>query len=199
MNFHLTKTRLLTAVSALTITVGSLVTIVTPASADTITHHINRLTQMPPPGAASPRVQISSFEVSNYNSDQCLGISANRNNQPAVQWDCNGHADQQWHWGSQNSTHPGWYQLVNNNGSCLGVARGSTVQGARVVGWSCLGSSHLDQYWLPLNFGCGGYVPLGNLNSGYVLGVSANSTDQGAPVVQWTYQGVCNNQFWSGI
>jgi len=134
------------------------------------------------------------FDVFNYNSGLCLGISGDANDQPAVQWGCNVNRDQRWHWGSQNSSYNGWYQLVNANGSCLGVSGGSVSEGAQVVGWSCNG--HLDQYWAAGSSGCGGYVPLFNLNSGYVAGVGGNSKTQGADVVQWQYQGVCNNQFW---
>jgi hypothetical protein len=141
----------------------------------------------------------SSFEVINYNSGLCLGISGDKNDSNAVQWGCNGHADQTWHWGSQNPSYPGWYQLINANGSCLGVLSGSTSQGAQIVGWSCLGSGHLDQYWTPVNASCSGYVPLANLHSGYVMGVTGNSFNQNANVIQWAYQGVCNNEFWADL
>jgi hypothetical protein len=205
MRIQLTKKiRLLTAVSALTLAAGPLAMMVTPASAGTVSHHVsklhhvNMLKQFPRPGAVSPRVHIATFQVINYNSLLCLGISGDRNDQPAVQWGCNSHADQQWHYGSENSTYPNWFQLVNNNGSCLGVSAGSVAQGARVVGWSCLGSSHLDQYWTPV-YSCGAYIALENLKSSYLLGVAGNSTAQGAAVVQWPYQHMCNNQFWVGL
>jgi hypothetical protein len=151
----------------------------------------------PSPNPGSKYGTLIPFDVFNYNSGLCLGISGDANDQPAVQWGCNVNADQRWHWGSQNSSYPGWYQLVNANGSCLGITGGSLNQGAQAVGWSCLGSSHYDQYWTPLPYSCNGYIPLEDLNSGYVLGVSGNSKTQGAAVVQWGYQGVCNNQFWN--
>lgn len=78
------------------------------------------------------------------------------------------------------------------------MAGASRAEGAQVVGWTCLGSTHRDQYWVALGYSCNGYVPLENLNSGYVLGVAANSLSQGAAVVQWPYVGVCDNQFWKG-
>jgi Ricin-type beta-trefoil lectin domain-like len=154
------------------------------------------LASLPAPGVSTD----SSFEVINYNSGKCLGTSGGHNDADAVQWTCQGAKakNQQWHWGSQNSTYPGWYQLVNGNGDCLGISAGSTHQGADAVGWKCLGSSHTDQYWAPLDYSCSGYVPLENLKSGYVLGVAGNSKANGAHVVQWHYQDVCNNQFWYG-
>jgi len=133
----------------------------------------------------------------NYNSGLCLGISGGHDNAPAVQWNClTGHPDQQWHTGGTNSA--GYYQIVNGDGECLGVSGGSTAAGARVVGWSCLGTGHPDQYWLYQGLiTCATYYsPIFNYKSGLVLGVSGNSGAVGAAVVIWPYQGVCNNQFW---
>lgn len=183
MNIHLTgRMRLpLTAVSALILTAGILAATATSASASNV------------------------YPIVNENSGLCLGINGGGNDQPAVQWGCNSHPDQHWHWGSQNSYYPGWKQLVNGNGSCLGVAAGSGTEGARVVGWSCLGSGHYDQYWLQdlalaEDYPCDpGYVPYLNLNSRYVLGVAGNSRAGGAAVVQWGFQGSCSggaNQYW---
>ena len=202
MNIHLTgRMRLpLTALSAFIVTAAMLAAVATaaaPARAVTVSHHVNKLTQVSHSGVPVPGMQADPFTVVNYHSHLCLGIQGGGNDQIAVQWGCKSHADQIWHWGSQNSSYPGWYQLVNANGSCLGVAGGSLGEGAHIVGWTCLGSSHLDQYWFVLNVQCGGvYFPFENLNSGYVMGVSGNSTAWGAAVVQWAYQGQCNNQFW---
>jgi endoglucanase len=192
------RIRLLTALSALCLVGGAVAMAATPASAAT-SHHVNHLARYSLSHLPAPGASAASFEVINYNSGLCLGVSGGKNDQDAVQWTCNGHADQQWHWGSQNASYPGWYQLVNNVGSCLGVTGGSASEGARVVGWTCDGSTHYDQYWAPQAENCGGYVPLENLNSGYVLGVSGNSTAVGADIVQYAYQGVCNNQFWYGV
>jgi hypothetical protein len=102
--------------------------------------------------------------------------------------------------GGTNSA--GYYQIVNDHNQCLGVAGGSTAQGARVVGWNCLGTSHPDQYWM-VNFGysCSTansplYYPIFNYKSNRVLGVSGNSTAVGAAVVIWDFQLTCNNQYW---
>ena len=142
----------------------------------------------------------SSFLVRNDNSGKCLGTVGGRDNADAVQWTCGtGAGNQRWHWGQPIGGYPGWYQLVNSNGDCLGISAGSTRQGANAVGWGCLGSKRLDQYWAPLNYSCSGDMPLENLKSGYVLGVSGNGTKNGAHVVQSIFQDQCNNQFWSGI
>jgi len=146
-------------------------------------------------GAAS--TTSAPFELVNYNSLMCLGILNGGTHAPALQWGCNTHPDQQWHWGNTNPASTNYRQLVNGDDQCLGITSGSTAQDARAVGWTCLGSNNLDQYWSALPFVCGGgYRPLGNLKSGLVLGVSGNSLAQGATVVQFRYQNVCNNQFW---
>jgi Ricin-type beta-trefoil lectin domain-like len=200
MNNNLMSKRLITAMSAACLTGGLLAAAAAPANAAAAPGRSHRLAPASPVSIPAPGVRPdSSFEVVNYNSGLCLGISGDKNDQPAVQFTCNGNADQQWHWGSQNASYSGWYQLVNGNGSCLGVSGGSLSEGASVVGFSCLGSTHYDQYWTPLGYSCSGYVPLDDLNSNYVLGVSGNSTAVGAAVVQWAYQGACNNQFWYGL
>lgn len=200
MTSHLTRRRRLPAAIAVVILAAtSLATIAAAASAATRPHQVNKLAHVSLSPTQGSRVGTAqSFHIVNYHSRLCLGIAGDKNDQVAVQWGCINHADQIWHWGSQNSSHPGFYQLVNGNNSCLGIAGGSRAEGARAVGWTCYGSAHLDQYWAPLPYTCSGYVPLENLGSGYVMGVAGNSTAQGAPVVQWRYQGVCNNQFWYG-
>jgi Ricin-type beta-trefoil lectin domain-like len=199
MNSRLMRTRLITAMSAVGLAGGLLTAGAAPAGAGATPEHVYRVAPASPAairGQAPAITPAVSFELKNYNSGLCLGISGGNRNASAVQWGCNGHPHQQWHWGSQNSTVGGWYQLVNGYGQCLGVGGGSLSQGAQVVGWDCYGSSHLDQYWRPWNASCFGYEPIQNLNSFLVLGVGGNSTAQGANVVQWSYQNVCNNQFW---
>jgi Ricin-type beta-trefoil lectin domain-like len=157
-----------------------------------------------PAGAATSRPPVPAagstdpFEVVNYHSGMCLGITGGEDDAPAVQWPCNGAANQAWHWGSEDGS-TGHYQLINGDGECLGVAGASTKEGADVVGWTCLGTGHPDQYWQGNStlLVCGGdYLPYFDLHSGQVLGVAGNSTSKGASVVQWPYQGECNNQFW---
>jgi hypothetical protein len=77
-----------------------------------------------------------------------------------------------------------------------GRGRGSKANGARIVGWSCLGSSHVDQYWLYscvwLGVGNNRCV-LNNLGTpvnayskgGKVIGVSGGKTANGAAAVLW--------------
>jgi hypothetical protein len=193
-------TRLLTVLIAAGAAIGLLSTGATSAHAAATPGHRHQAGHASPVVIPAPQIRpAASFRVVNFHSGRCLGITGGRKNAPAVQWSCNTHPDQQWHWGSQNSAHHGWFQLINGDGECLGVAAGSKKEGAQVVGWTCDGSSHLDQYWAPVGATCSGYVPLEDLNSGFVLGVSANSTAQGAKIVQWRYQGVCNNQFWFGL
>jgi hypothetical protein len=148
------------------------------------------------------------FQIHNYNSGICLGITGGLNNSPAEQYTCLSHPDQFWTWGTTSigtvtdSNGKVYYafQLINEDGQCLGVLGASTAQGAEVESYGCL-SSHPDQYWaLDLSRTCGGgYHPLVNLNSGMVLGVKSNSKDSGAPVVQWGFNNNCGssgNQYW---
>jgi len=140
----------------------------------------------------------------NYNSQAagrtlCLGISGGDDDAPAVQWTCNGHPDQIWHLGLEwgNSA---YYQLINNDDQCLGVAGGSIAQGARVVGWTC-STGAPNQYWSAGSASCGLYHPYYNLGTvldgtDLVLGVSGNSLEAGASVVIWSFQDRCNNQYW---
>jgi hypothetical protein len=142
----------------------------------------------------------SGFHLVNFHSGLCLGITSGLDDAPAVQWTCNGNPDQLWHWGSPlfpNVPDSDLFQLVNGDGECLGVASGSENEGAQIVGWSCLGQAHRDQYWEPGGNSCGGqYTPLTNAKSGFVLGVTGNSPNVGASIVQWPFQGQCNNQYW---
>lgn len=131
------------------------------------------------------------FSLLNYKSWQqgagnykCIGIASNGN---AGDWSCTGNPDQTWHWGgSKAQGNAVYWQLVNGNGKCLGVAGGNTQQAAQIVGWSCLGTGHPDQYWA---FGLSYYSgsnPLINY-SGYVAGVGGGSLANGAPLVLWSY------------
>jgi Ricin-type beta-trefoil lectin domain-like len=187
---------LLTAPAAIGATVApsSAATTATHASHPVASHPVATATRNAPRIGADTTLGF----VLNYNSGRCLGITGGEHEAPAVQFTClSGHPDQQWHTGAANSA--GYYQIVNGDGQCLGVQGGSTAQGARVYGWNCLGPSHPDQYWLyDGNITCGTYYsPIINYKSGRVLGVAGNSTANGAAVVIWSYQGVCNNQFWS--
>ena len=125
--------------------------------------------------------------VINDNSELCLGISGGKNDSPAVQWNCETVANQEWHTGHELGNTP-YFQIVNNNNQCLGIAGSSTSAGARAYGWTCNG--HLDQYWSADNSGV-----ISNANSGMVLGVAGGSTAVGAAVVQWPFTGALN-QFW---
>jgi hypothetical protein len=186
--------RLVTGASVLALAGGMLAVAAGPAAAAATPHR-----------ASTPAYDPDQYgEILNWNSDLCLGIAEDQSHTPAVQKSCNGTSDQIWNRGKENPNFPGWFQYVNNAGQCLGVAGGSLAQGARLVGWTCLGPSHPDQYWGD-NFGtppapCGpdpeGYSPIENLNSSLVIGVSANSSASGAAIVQWSYQDTCNNQQW---
>jgi hypothetical protein len=143
-------------------------------------------------------------EIYNYNSgpagvNLCLGISGNNADAEAVQWPC-ATDGQTWYAGASIS--PGYTQIYwvrDGVHQCLGVAGGSTKPNAEVVGWSCLGTGHPDQYWFvddSLLGGCPGFEYLINYKSGKVLGIAGNSYKAGAEAVIYGAQGACNNQQW---
>jgi hypothetical protein len=129
----------------------------------------------------------------NINSLKCLGITGGEDDAPAVQWTCNAAANQGWKTGSCNSA--GWCQIVNGDGECLGIAGGSASEGAQVVGWTCLGTGHPDQYWGGIPINANWDFAFENYHSRMVLGVAGGSTAQGAAVVQWPFTNA-PNQWW---
>lgn len=153
-----------------------------------------------PAGAAVSAIsQTGSFQVQNWYSGLCLGILPNNNqwgNQgDAVQWTCNGHPDQAWHFGADNSNNTSYHQVINNVGSgqCLGVRGASTSAGARVAAGPC-NTGALDQYWYYYvdSEGRGTFV---NYNSGLLLVINGDSTSVGDAVIQYPPNGH-DSQHW---
>lgn len=142
-------------------------------------------------GAASaPAAAVMYSQIVNYNSDLCLGINQGTPN--AIQWQCNGHTDQQW--GSVRAVTSGYVTIKNLNNQCLGINQGSTAGGARAVAWSC--NNHPDQQWKVEQVGSAlNLAYLVNLGSGMCLGVYQGSTAGGASVIQWPCNGH-NDQKW---
>jgi hypothetical protein len=125
------------------------------------------------------------FNIHNYNftyPTKCIGIDANG---WAGSWDCTDNYDQIWHW--RYSIAPGWDELQNGDGLCLGVDSSSMSAGARLRGWTCNGNH--DQYWGLQPGPFPDTVYLVNYNSLLIVGVAGGSTANGAPVVQWWPQG----------
>lgn len=183
---RMTRARLIAA-SAMVALVGGLAVTIPVTSAAAATS-----------AAAGTKVSLNlTANVYNTNSGRCLGI-ANGN---AGIWNCTnagGNSDQTWHWGGYVTGPDGIYysQLINGKGQCLGVAGGSTANGARIVGFSCLGPTHPDQYWyydsVWLGVGGDGSVlvnlktPCGGLSlGGKVIGVAGGSKANGAAAVLW--------------
>jgi hypothetical protein len=139
--------------------------------------------------ATTPRpaaADTSYYTIYNRHSGLYLGIAGGKNDAQAVIWPSNGAANQQWAPGGR-VTGPGgviYYQVVNKSGSCLGVGGGATNDGANVVGWTCLGPKHTDQYWE-----CTAQGLFVNLKSQKVLGVAGQGTTKGTDVVIWANNG----------
>ncbi|WP_035844169.1 RICIN domain-containing protein [Kitasatospora azatica] len=83
---------------------------------------------------------LTSGALHNSASGLCLGIYGNidTNGQDAIQWGCNGNADQNWDFTGVGG---GYYQLQNGNGKCLGVYARTSV----AIQWDCNGNP--DQKW----------------------------------------------------
>jgi hypothetical protein len=164
-------------------------------AAPTVTQTTPTVTQTIP-DSGPPYLPTGTFSLENYNSHECLGIAGGADDANAIQWDCNGAPDQTWHIGQEDGA-SGYYQIVNGDGECLGVYAISTTEGAAVVGWDCLGTTHQDQYWAWAEApGDPGYYYLMDHNSGEVVGVWDNGTTEGTQIVQWPNQRTPNNQLW---
>jgi hypothetical protein len=120
-----------------------------------------------------------------------------------------GQSDQLW-----NSTAPGqdlvidYYGNINTGAAmCLGVAGGSTNQGAGLIIWHCNGNP--DQKWNlitaeSLQAPFPGCFVFSDGESGQVMGVSGGNVQNGTRVIQWPlFVGVPNqptgwhsDQFW---
>ena len=93
----------------------------------------------------------------------------------------------------------GAFQIINGKGQCLGIAGGSTDEGADVVSYQCY-PGHPDQYWFLASTGCGSHEWwFDNYSTDiqdFSMGVAGGSKANGANVVEWAYQQKCNNQVW---
>ena len=118
--------------------------------------------------------------IVNVNSHLCLGIAGKKQDAEAVQYTCEAVANQEWYMGGAiNGIYTQLRNRAFNGNQCLGVAGGNASEGAEVVGWSCLGTSHPDQYWWFTTYD--GVDPLGFIENykgqthELVLGVASSS------------------------
>jgi ricin-type beta-trefoil lectin protein len=135
-----------------------------------------------------------SFENSTELS-RCLGINSTGD---AGLWNCTYQNDQEWFQGPHCIDDNIYCQLENAEGKCLGVAGGSTANGAKVVDFTCEPTSHKDQFWAGFigqdQLGCDG-TTLMNAD-GKVIGTASGGVSNGTSLVIWSNQDVCNNQIW---
>jgi hypothetical protein len=204
-----TKIRLLMAAALLGMAAVITASIAAPAALAK-THHpghsrIDSMRVHPGPRTGDP------FTWKNITDGMCLGIAANAYEGDAVQWKCNGSTNQDWAWGGELGS-TGFYQIVNGNNSCLGLAGGDHSNGTQVVGWQCYGT-HDDQYWtwfddaglcttqsgdtITYYFPIIDYLDNTNTGGEEVVGVSGGSTSEGAKLVGYELNGDCNNQWWT--
>jgi Ricin-type beta-trefoil lectin domain len=153
-------------------------------------------------------IPASDYGLRNYKSPSgqsyCLGVSADENDQSAVLYKCNAHADQRWQvypvYPDKSAGGRTFWNLVNNNGSCLAVAGRSYAEDAAVYGWTCEGTD--DQYWTQAGVCPNGYAALLNYNAYihdkfYVAGVSGGVIANDRPIILFQYDNECDNQFWN--
>jgi hypothetical protein len=131
----------------------------------------------------------------NAGYERCIGISGTT----AGAWNCTYVNDQLWHEGGEIDGSSGYYQFVNAKGQCLGVAGGSDQREAAIVGWTCLGTTHPDQYWGVITSQQGSVWTLINWNSGYAIDLKNGNINNGAPLWQYTWIGGNPNQQWSFV
>ena len=216
-----TKAARVAAAFGCAVTLGlSVLAITAPAQAGTVTpgpaarslpsdlsvHRLGGFEVIPVAGSTD------TFTLVNYASGYCLGIAGGSPTvgTDAVQWNCNGNPDQQWAVRSTTTVDGVVFDQLesNDNALCLGVSGGSTTEGAKLVGWNCLGTDHQDQWWANIDSEasggpyCDGYEPIANLKDAeagktYVIGTQGGSSAEGADLVQWNWQKTCNNQYWA--
>jgi hypothetical protein len=144
-------------------------------------------------------------QIRNYMGEpngMCLGIKGGADDADAVLWGCNGSLNQDWHWGPENGSNPGYYELINGDGECLGVLSNSKTVGADIVGWNCNGEA--NQWWFEnganqIIVNAVIYANLQNLNSGWDVGVEGGVNSQGQQLIQFSWQPVPQgaNQLWN--
>lgn len=73
-----------------------------------------------------------------------IGCGSTADGAAAIQWPCNGRAEQLWFVGGPN---PG--SIVNyNSGQCLAISGGSPTPGAKAIQWPCNGGAELDRWFV---------------------------------------------------
>lgn len=173
------------------------------ASAQSLTSHAVPGPQTPQGVAARPgtlpslRLSPLSFccsgatNIVNEKSGRCIGIDSS---DYAGDWTCTSNNDQLWYLANCSGL---YCNIENENNQCLGVAGGSTQEGARIRGWTCSGAA--DQFWNYNNYCVSGPHSLQQFlenSDGYVIGVQGGSTANGAELIQWA-SNTSTDQCWS--
>lgn len=145
------------------------------------------------------------FQWINSGSNYCMDVANNVTYGTANQWACSPlPADEQWRWGSElfSST---YYQLIDDQGACLGLSNVNAALGDVVITEPCGGQTHPDQYWRtpqicltnPRSFAIFNYVSSSRAQS-YVVAPAGGSLNEGAQLTLQNDQNICNTQFWYG-
>lgn len=141
--------------------------------------------------AAPARADDVWFELWNWNSGQCLAIreGSTSSGAEAIQWPCNGKAEQQWYFASVQGDSA---EIINKkSGKCLSIAGGSRERGAKAIQWTCDAIVRDEQWWsVVLRDGDTGFE-LHNFTSGMCLAIGGASRANGANAIQWS----CNDNW----
>ncbi|GAA3654853.1 hypothetical protein GCM10022224_017340 [Nonomuraea antimicrobica] len=129
---------------------------------------------------AAPASAGATFELLTFNglSGKCLAIAegSTANGARAIQWTCNGKAEQRWHWSNG--------RLVNEkSGKCLAIGNDSEAAGAPAIQWTC--GPGLEQRWYEWSQGPKEGWSFENANSGLWLAIAKASGNNGAAAIQW--------------
>jgi alcohol dehydrogenase class IV len=140
---------------------------------------------------ATPRAASTEagwIRIVNYNSNMCLAIGGGNAyaGATAIQWPCNGQAEQLWYVNGS-----AWSPIRYDSEFCLAIGGGSTVSGAKAILWPCNGGP--EQLWY---VGGASISPVLNYNSGKCLAIGGGSRTRGAAAIQWTCNGGPEQDWW---
>ncbi|MEV7600933.1 RICIN domain-containing protein [Kitasatospora sp. NPDC089797] len=123
-------------------------------------------------------------ELHNMNSFLCLGISGGDTNRGAwaIQWDCNGNADQKWTFSHAPLSRDNRISTTKT-GMCLAIPNGSTEAGKEVIQWPCINGA-AEQLWTVTPLPDKGWQ-IKNKNSQQCLAIKNADKRRGAVAIQW--------------
>jgi hypothetical protein len=135
-----------------------------------------------PATPASAQIQTNT-QFYNAWDNLCL-VPTGTSDAPVLQTECANSSIDKWH--AAGPDYPYVFQIENTEtGQCLGVAGGSTSEGAQVVMWKCNGSENQNWETLSSCGGVGSACQYENLSSALLLSVDGCNDDPGDSIDMW--------------